>query len=94
MSAILLNATNLRKLMNNATIYPFQFKCSWQNRYHPFGRWLWHSGALEDGYKDVGRTETTIIVRSNKRANLYNRQIRMQIMSLENDLAVGDLWWW
>ena len=48
-------------------------------------------GALEDGYREVGRTETTIIVRSNKRANLYNRQIRTQIMSLENDMAVGDL---
>ena len=39
----------------------------------------------------MGRTETTFIVRSNKRANQYNRQIRTQIMSLENDLAVGDL---
>ena len=34
--------------------------------------------------------ETKLIVRSNKRANLYNRQIRSQILWLENELASGD----
>lgn len=34
--------------------------------------------------------ETKLIVRSNKRANLYNRQIRLKILWLENELASGD----
>ena len=34
--------------------------------------------------------ETKLIVRSNKRANLYNRQIRSRILWLENELASGD----
>jgi len=91
MSAILLNATNLRNQMNNNTIDPFQFSIHSKTDITHLQDGYDIQGALEDGYKDVGRTETTIIVRSNKRANLYNRQIRTQIMSLENDLAVGDL---
>ena len=91
LSGILYNATNLRNLMHDNVEDHFQFMI--QNKVD-----ITHlqdgydvQGALEDGYRDVGRTETTIIVRSNKRANQYNRQIRKQIMGLENDLAVGDL---
>ncbi|MGB1430652.1 MAG: ATP-dependent DNA helicase [Flavobacteriaceae bacterium] len=91
LSGILYNATNLRNLMHDNIEDHFQFMI--QNKVD-----ITHlqdgydvQGALEDGYRDVGRTETTIIVRSNKRANQYNRQIRKQIMGLENDLAVGDL---
>ena len=91
MSAILLNATNLRNQMNNNTIDPFQFSIHSKTDITHLQDGYDIQGALEDGYKDVGRTETTIIVRSNKRANLYNRQIRKQIMSLENNLAVSDL---
>ena len=31
-----------------------------------------------------------MIVRSNKRANLYNQQIRNRILFNENELSVGD----
>ena len=77
--------------MNNATIELFRFSIHGKTDITHLQDGYDIQGALEDGYKHVGRTETTIIVRSNKRANLYNRQIRTQIMSLENDLAVGDL---
>ena len=91
LSGILYNATNLRNLMHDNIEDHFQFMI--RNKVditHLQDGYDVH-GALEDGYRDVGRTETTIIVRSNKRANQYNRQIRKQIMGLENDLAVGDL---
>lgn len=46
--------------------------------------------ALEDAYREVGLQETAIIVRSNKRANLYNKNIRQRILQLDNELNVGD----
>lgn len=47
--------------------------------------------AINDAYDCYGTEETTIIVRSNKRANLYNQQIRSRILFNENELAPGDL---
>ena len=90
-SGILHNATNLRNLMHNNIDDHFQFLIRNKTDITHLQDGNDIQGALEDGYREVGRTETTIIVRSNKRANQYNRQIRTQIMSLENDLAVGDL---
>lgn len=46
--------------------------------------------AIDSSYQNQGREETTIIVRSNKRANLYNQNIRERILYLENEIAVGD----
>lgn len=91
LSGILHNATNLRNLMHENIDDHFQFLIRNKTDITHLQDGYDIQGALEDGYREVGRTETTIIVRSNKRANQYNRQIRTQIMSLENDLAVGDL---
>ena len=91
LSGILYNATNLRNLMHDNIQDHFQFMIRNKVDITHLQDGYDVQGALEDGYRDVGRTETTIIVRSNKRANQYNRQIRTQIMGLENDLAVGDL---
>lgn len=41
-------------------------------------------------YDNQGHEETAIIVRSNKRANLYNQQIRSRILFRESELATGD----
>lgn len=46
--------------------------------------------AINDAYNNLGHEETTIIVRSNKRANLYNQQIRTRILFNENELTPGD----
>ena len=46
--------------------------------------------ALEDAYREVGVSGTTIIVRSNKRANLYNQNIRSRVLLLEESLSPGD----
>ena len=90
-SGILHNATRLRQLLQENIVNDFRFHLQGMADITHLIDGHDIQGALEDGYRDVGRTETTIVVRSNKRANLYNRQIRKQIMSLENDLAVGDL---
>tara|TARA_B100001027_G_scaffold36503_1_gene22606 strand:+ start:9251 stop:10657 length:1407 start_codon:yes stop_codon:yes gene_type:complete len=46
---------------------------------------------IQDSYNNYGIDETAIIVRSNKRANLYNRSIRDKILNNENIISVGDL---
>ena len=46
--------------------------------------------AIDASYHENGKEETVFIVRSNKRANLYNENIRSRILYLENELAVGD----
>lgn len=46
--------------------------------------------ALEDAYREVGVSGTTIIVRSNKRANLYNQNIRARVLLLDEALCTGD----
>ena len=46
---------------------------------------------IQDSYNNYGIEETAIIVRSNKRANLYNRSIRDKILNNENIISVGDL---
>jgi len=46
--------------------------------------------ALVTAYDNEGVEDTTFIVRSNKRANQYNQQIRMKIRGQENEISVGD----
>jgi len=46
--------------------------------------------ALDDCYSNLGNEETVFIVRSNKRANLYNQNIRTRILYQESELAAGD----
>lgn len=46
--------------------------------------------ALEQCYGRDGQDETIIITRSNKRANIYNKGIRTQILWREEELESGD----
>jgi len=46
--------------------------------------------ALENSYSEHGPGDTIIICRSNKRANIYNQQIRTRILWREEEIAAGD----
>lgn len=46
--------------------------------------------ALESAYANEGVEDTVIICRSNKRANLYNQQIRLRIRGHEEEISTGD----
>ncbi len=46
--------------------------------------------AIEYAYSGERFDETAIIVRSNKRANLYNQQIRNKVLLRESELDAGD----
>ncbi|WP_299781088.1 ATP-binding domain-containing protein [uncultured Formosa sp.] len=89
-SGILFNATILRETLSGVFFDSFKFDVS------PFkdiirlvdGQEI--MDAINDCYSDLGNEETAIIVRSNKRANLYNQQIRSRILFNENELTAGD----
>lgn len=46
---------------------------------------------LSSSYSHVGIDETMVIVRSNKRANIYNNGIRAMVLGREEPLTSGDL---
>ncbi|WP_298535495.1 ATP-dependent RecD-like DNA helicase [uncultured Algibacter sp.] len=89
-SGILANATVLRDALSNTFFDNFKFDLE---PYKDIVRLI--DGyeimdAINDAYSELGNEETTIIVRSNKRANLYNQQIRSRILFNENELTAGD----
>ena len=88
-SGILANATDLRLLIQNEGTQ-FKFDVDFPDIIR-----------LQDGYEiqdaittaydgDIGVEDTAIIVRSNKRANQYNQQIRTKIRGQENEISTGD----
>lgn len=46
---------------------------------------------LESSYSNVGKEETVVICKSNKRANMYNQGIRNSVFYREEELSSGDL---
>jgi len=89
-SGILANATVLRELLLSEVFDSFRFDLA---PYKDMVRLI--DGyeimdAINDAYSNLGKEETAIIVRSNKRANLYNQQIRNRILFNENELTPGD----
>jgi len=89
-SGILANATVLRESLSNALYDAFKFDLA---DFKDIIRLIdGHEimDAINDAYSALGNEETAIIVRSNKRANLYNQQIRSKILFNENELTVGD----
>jgi exodeoxyribonuclease-5 len=89
-SGILANATVLREALLNSIYDAFKFDLSPYNDIIRLTDGQEVMDAINDSYSDLGHEETTIIVRSNKRANLYNQQIRNRILFNDNELSAGD----
>ncbi|MEZ2414783.1 ATP-dependent RecD-like DNA helicase [Muriicola sp. E247] len=89
-SGILVNATDLRNQLDNLLNATFQFQLNSFVDIVRLTDGYAIQEAIEEAYSSQGKEETALIVRSNKRANLYNENIRNRILFLENDLAVGD----
>ena len=87
-SGILANATVLRILIEN-DVTNFQFDLGFPDIVR-----LVDGYDIEDAitgcYDTDGVEDTAFIVRSNKRANQYNQQIRSQIRGQENEISTGD----
>lgn len=89
-SGILSNATVLRETLSNSTFESFKFDLSGFKDIIRLVDGYEIMDAINDAYSDLGKEETAIIVRSNKRANLYNQQIRNRILFNENEISAGD----
>lgn len=89
-SDILLNATSMREALREEFYNSFRFRFSGKNDVIRLRDGYEIMEAIEDSYRNLGHEDTTIIVRSNKRANLYNQQIRSRILFQEEELSAGD----
>ncbi len=89
-SGILVNATKIRKQLEDEFYDCFKFEeISFPEVIRPLdGQEL--MDAINDSYSAIGNEETVFIVRSNKRANLYNQNIRSRILFQEEELSAGD----
>ncbi|MBL7474140.1 ATP-dependent DNA helicase [Robertkochia sediminum] len=89
-SGILYNATNLREQIQSEYYDNFAFRTQGFTDIVRLVDGYEIQDAIDTSYRENGREETAIIVRSNKRANLYNQQIRGRILFQENELSAGD----
>ena len=89
-SGILYNATQLRELLKDSFITEFQFHLRGFKDIVRLTDGFDIQDAIESAYRNYSIEDTCFIVRSNKRANQYNQQIRTKILDKESDLSVGD----
>lgn len=89
-SSILVNATKIRKFIQSNKKKNLKFDLSKGKDVIRIGGGELQD-ALNDAYSRYGDDETIILCRSNKRANLFNQQIRYRIRYAEEELSGGDL---
>ena len=89
-SGILNNATELRAVLKSKFYDSFKFDVHGFSDSVRLIDGYEIMDAINDAYSANGYEETAIIVRSNKRANAYNQQIRQRILFNESELSAGD----
>jgi len=89
-SGILFNATHLREAISNSYFDSFEFNLNGFKDIVRLNDGYEILDAINDAYSNLGNEDTALIVRSNKRANLYNEQIRSRVLFNENELTAGD----
>ncbi len=88
-SGILLNATQIRGQLATQD-YDFKFDVDNYVDIHRLIDGHEVMDAINASYDLHGHEDTAIIVRSNKRANLYNQQIRSRLLMRDSELTAGD----
>tara|TARA_R110002020_G_scaffold454448_6_gene670207 strand:+ start:131741 stop:133171 length:1431 start_codon:yes stop_codon:yes gene_type:complete len=89
-SGILRNATRIRDFLNDELYEDFKFDLHEQVDVERLIDGHEILDAINDSYSEYGNEGTAFIVRSNKRANLYNQQIRGRILFKEEEVSAGD----
>ena len=87
-SGILSNATILRTLIDS-DVTNFTFDMNYPDIVRLIDGYDIQD-AISECYDNDGVEDTAFIVRSNKRANQYNQQIRSHIRGKENEISTGD----
>ncbi len=89
-SGILHNATYIRNLISEESMEnPLFLTNEFKDVYRIGGMELQEE--LSDAFSEFGEENVVIITRSNKRANIYNREVRNRILYKENRIEGGDL---
>lgn len=88
-SGILINATALRYSIANGGFDTFKFELGFPDLIRLVDGYDIED-AINTAYDNIGVEDTAFIVRSNKRANQYNQQIRSKIRGQENEISTGD----
>lgn len=89
-SGILFNATELREILKEHFIDAFQFNLKGFKDIIRLTDGYDIQDAINSAYSNYSIEDTAFIVRSNKRANQYNQQIRSKILDKESELSTGD----
>ena len=89
-SGILWNATALRDLLKEDFYDHFQFQIKGYKDIIRLTDGYDIQDAINSAYSNYSIEDTAFIVRSNKRANQYNQQIRSKILDKESELSTGD----
>ncbi|MEW7277554.1 AAA family ATPase [Aquimarina sp. 2201CG1-2-11] len=89
-SGVLMNATYIRETLKDGFYDSFRFDIAGYPDVIRLVDGHEIMDALNDGYITSGHEESVIILRSNKRANIYNQQIRSRILFQEEELSTGD----
>lgn len=89
-SGILFNATELRELLKDSFVTDFQFDVKKYKDIVRLTDGYDIQDAIQSAYSNYSIEDTAFIVRSNKRANQYNEQIRTRILDRESELSTGD----
>lgn len=89
-SGILYNATELRELLKDVFYDSFKFNLKNFKDIIRLSDGYDIQDAINSAYSKYSIEDTAFIVRSNKRANQYNQQIRTKILDKESDLSTGD----
>ncbi|WP_214070600.1 AAA family ATPase [Mucilaginibacter sp. dw_454] len=88
-SGILFNATNVRDIIRQQLeVIPQIVTKGYKDVFRMTGERL--EEGLEYAYNKYGNENTLVICRSNKNANLYNKQIRARLLWREEELTGGD----
>lgn len=88
-SGILANATYLRRQIERAKITGKLFKTiGFSDIKNIDGNEL--EDALNESYSNYNTDEIVVITRTNKRANLFNKEIRTRILYKDEELCTGD----
>ena len=89
-SGILFNATELRDLLKDELFDTFKFNLKNFKDIVRLSDGYDIQDAINSAYSSYSIEDTAFIVRSNKRANQYNQQIRTKILDKESELSAGD----
>ena len=88
-SGILMNATRMRSQLQEKKIeFPLFSVDGFRDFVRLTGTDL--EEALNNAYAGRNRDSNVVICRSNKRANIFNREIRHRILFLEEEISTGD----